>query len=218
MNKVEKMYKYICTSICSLLLFVPVFGQINTQTMKVLDNCAAAIKKCGNIKATFTATQFTRQQEQGATNGVICVSGNKLYIDGGATKIWYDGKTQWSYNSSTQEVNISTPSKAEAARINPYSFIYIYKQGYNATMSDANVRGKNCYDVRLTSNVKKSLRYVYLTIDKTTSLPICIRMSSNGTDWTRISIYEISKKQKFNAEIFRFNAKDFPHADVIDLR
>ncbi len=218
MNKEKRMFKYICTCICSLLFFVPVSGQTNAQAMKVLDNCASAIKKCGNIKASFVATQFSHKQEQGSNKGMACVSGNKLYIDGGATKIWYDGKTQWSYNSSTAEVNISTPSKAEAARINPYSFIYLYKQGYNATMSDANVRGKNCYDVRLVSNANKSLRYVYLTIDKNTMLPICIRMSSNGTDWTRISIYEINKKQKFDSETFRFNAKDFPNADVIDLR
>lgn len=215
-----RMYKYLCTLITGCALFcIPASGQqIEPKIMNVLDKCASTIKSCGNIKATFTATQFSNQQQQGSSQGMICINGNKLYIDGGNNKIWYDGKTQWSYNSTTQEVNISSPSKSEVSQVNPYSFIYLYKQGYKASMSEANVRGKHCQEVRLFSDSKKNLKYVYLTIDKATSLPICIRTSNNGKDWTRISIYEIHKKQKFNTNTFRFNSKEFPNAETIDLR
>lgn len=204
--------------VCCFFAALDASAQISKETMKVLDNTSANIRKCGNVKATFVATQFKRKQAQGSTNGMVCISGSKLYIDGGATKIWYDGKTQWSYSSSTKEVNVSTPSKSEAAKINPYSFIYLYKQGYNAKMTETTVRGKSCYDIHLYSNTKSNMKFVYLTIDKATMLPICVRMSPNGYDWTRISIYKVYKKQKFSASTFKFSAKDFPNTEIIDLR
>ena len=182
-------------ALCCLFSVATAKAQISKEIMTVLDNTSASIKKCGNVKATFTATQFNKKEPQGSTNGMVCISGNKVYIDGGATKIWY-----------------------EAAKINPYSFIYLYKQGYKATMYNAQVRGKNCYDVRLTSNTRKDIKQVYLTIDKNTMLPICVRINTNGSNWTRISIYEVSKKQKFNASTFKFNAKEFPNTELIDLR
>ena len=73
-------------------------------------------------------------------------------------------------------------------------------------------------DVRLTSNTRKDIKQVYLTIDKKTMLPICVRINTNGSNWTRISIYEVNKKQKFNASTFKFNAKEFPNTELIDLR
>lgn len=213
------MHKRLFAIIASVALTVlPSAAQISSNIMSVLDNCASTIKKCGNVKATFTAGQYINKEEQGSSNGTICISGSKLYINAGQSCIWYDGKTQWSYSASTQEVNISTPSKSEAAAMNPYSFISLYKQGYCANMSDATVRGKNCHEVNLTATGKKTPKFVYLTIDKATMLPICIRTSNNGKEWTKISVYDISKKQKFNTDTFRFNAGDFPGAEVIDLR
>ena len=213
-----KLGKTFFLIICCFFTTVATSAQISKEIMKVLENTSENIRKCGNVKATFIATQLKHKQSQGSTKGMICISGNKLHIDGGATKIWYDGKTQWSYSSSTKEVNVSTPSKSEAAKINPYSFIYLYKQGYNAAMSEATVRGKSCYDVHLSSYARKDMKYVYLTIEKATMLPICVRMSPNGNDWTRISIYDVYKKQKFSASTFKFSAKDFPNTEVIDLR
>lgn len=210
--------KILISAVFCIVAAMSVSAQIGGETKRVLDACASAIRKSGNIKATFEIEQFSNHQSQGSTRGIVCVNGNKYYIDGGNTKIWYDGKTQWSYSSTTNEVNVSTPTKAEAAKMNPYSFIYLYERGYQATMSDATVRGKNCKEVQLTSNTHGNLRYVYLSIDKATNMPICIRVSSNGKDWARISIYEIKKNQKFNANTFRFPSSDFPNAEIIDLR
>lgn len=212
-----KIKQLLLVTLCCMISTASM-AQIRSDIMKVLDKCSSTIKKSGNIRATFVAAQFNNKKETGSTDGIICVSGNKLFIDAGGTKIWYDGKTEWSYTSSTKEVNVSVPTKEESAKLNPYSFIYLYKKGYKASMSDATVRGKKCYDVKLTSTGAKGLKYVYLTIDKATMLPICIRMSVNSVNWTRISVYEVNKHQKFKSDTFRFNVKDFPGTEIIDLR
>lgn len=213
MRRLLKITKYAAAIIC-ILACMPMHAQ---NAMSVLDASAAAIKKCGDVRASFTATTFASGNEQGSSEGYICVSGNKVFLDAGAHKIWYDGRTQWSYSGSTGEVNVSSPDKAEAAKLNPYSFVYIYRRGYSATMNNAKVRGKDCREVKLTSRTAK-LKYLYLTIDKATSLPICIRISTNGRDWTRITIHDIRSKQKFSTAMFRFPEKDYPKAEIIDLR
>ena len=213
-----RIYKYIYATIATLAALSASYAQTGSNAIKILDRSAAAIKKCGNIKATFTAAQFKNKQKQTSENGTVYVSGKKYYYDLKNAQIWYDGKTQWTYSATTQEVNISSPTKAEAAKMNPYSFIYLYKQGYNASVTEDVVRGKKCYDVHLVNKASKSIKYIYLTIDKETMLPLCIRVSANNSDWTRISIYDISKKQKFGSDKFLFNPKEFPNAEIIDLR
>ena len=44
--------------------------------------------------------------------------------------VWFNGKTQWSYMPSTNEVNVSTPNEVQQAAMNPYTFINMYKSGY----------------------------------------------------------------------------------------
>lgn len=216
MNK--NKLKILISAIFCTLAVMPVLAQIGGDAKRVLDACASAIRKSGNIEATFEVENFSGQQSQGSTSGTVCVNGNKYYIDGGNTKIWYDGKTQWSYSAATNEVNVSSPTKAEAAKMNPYSFVYLYEKGYSATMSESTLRGKRCKEVQLTSSTRGSLKHVYLSIDNATHMPMCIRVSSNGKEWTRISVYEIKKNQKFSAGTFRFPSSDFPNAETIDLR
>ena len=73
--------KYILYTIalCCLFSVATAKAQISKEIMTVLDNTSANIKKCGNVKATFTATQFNKKEPQGSTNGMVCISGNKAY-------------------------------------------------------------------------------------------------------------------------------------------
>ena len=64
-------------ALCCLFSVATAKAQISKEIMTVLDNTSASIKKCGNVKATFTATQFNKKEPQGSTNGMVCISGNK---------------------------------------------------------------------------------------------------------------------------------------------
>jgi outer membrane lipoprotein-sorting protein len=111
------------------------------------------------------------------------------------------------------EVNVSTPTEAQLQAINPYNFINLYKKGYDCTL---NKSGKD-YVVHLTSNTgNKNIRELFVTINKTTYQPTQVKLLRDKK-WTIFDITEL-KKQSVADSQFRFNAKDFPQAEIIDLR
>ena len=179
------------------------------QTAKsVLDKAAATITVKNGVSADFKMTG-----SHGSTSGTILVKGRKFHATTPQATIWFDGKTQWTYMKNNDEVNISTPTEAQLQAINPYNFINLYKNGYALAL---NKLGKD-YIVHLTASSKeKKIQEMFLTIDKKTYHPTQVKLLQ-GKKWT---IFDISnlKKQAFADSQFTFNAKDFPQAEIIDLR
>lgn len=181
----------------------------NAQSAKsVLDKAAASVTVASGVKANFRMTTTT-----GNTSGTIAIKGKKFYATTPQAKIWFDGKTQWTYLKNNDEVNVSNPTEAQLQAINPYNFINLYKKGYDCTL---NKSGKD-YVVHLTSNTgNKNIRELFVTINKTTYQPTQVKLLRDKK-WTIFDITEL-KKQSIADSQFRFNAKDFPQAEIIDLR
>ena len=192
-------------TIVALLIAVASYGQTAKQ---VLDKAAAAVSNKSGITASFTL-----KGGQMNDKGSISIKGKKFQIKTSNVIIWFDGKTQWSYVSKNDEVNVSTPNESQLQALNPYNFIYMYKKGYNSTMAK---KGGN-YEVHLTStDKKKSVQEMYILIHPQTYIPSEIRIK-HSKGWNTIEVSNV-KKANLSDEIFHFNSKDFPTAEVIDLR
>ena len=188
-----------------LLLFaVASYGQ---TAKEVLDKTAAAVSNKSGITCTFTL-----KGGQMSDKGTIHIKGQKYQATTPDAIIWFDGKTQWTYLKKNDEVNVANPTAAEIQAINPYNFIYMYKKGYNYTMEK---KGGN-YEIHLVATAKKGLREMYVTVNPKTYIPSQIRIH-HKKGWNTIDIHKI-KKAKLSDDMFRFNSKDYPSAEVIDLR
>ena len=89
----------------------------------------------------------------------------------------------------------------------------MYKQGYSSTLSK---KGAN-YEVHLTATDKKrNIEEMYITVNQKSHVPSKIRMKQKH-GWTTINISNF-KTVSLSDGTFRFNAKDYPQAEVIDLR
>ena len=181
----------------------------NAQSAKsVLDKAAASVTVASGVKANFRMTTTT-----GNTSGTIAIKGKKFYATTPQAKIWFDGKTQWTYLKNNDEVNVSNPTEAQLQAINPYNFINLYKNGYTYTMNTA---GTN-YVIHLTSNsADRKIKELFITVNKKSYEPMQVKMLQ-GKKWTTFDITNI-KKEKIADSQFRFNSKDFPKAEIIDLR
>lgn len=180
------------------------------QTAKsVLDKTAAVVSNKGGVTASFTITSPSIK----STSGTLQVKGRQFHATTPQATMWFDGKTQWTYMKNNEEVNVSNPTEAQLQAINPYNFINIYKSGYKYTMT---TQGGN-YQVHLTaSDKKRSIQEMYVTVNKSTYIPSQVKMKQNNK-WTTINISGF-KKASLSDSSFKFNAKDFPDAEVIDLR
>ena len=184
-------------------------GTMAQTAQQVLDKTAAVI---GNKKGA-TANFKLSSPKYGSASGTITIKGNKFNARTPQAIVWFNGKTQWSYLKMTNEVNISTPNEAKRMSMNPYTFMSMYKNGYNLSMTTS---GSN-YVVHMTAqNKKRSVQEAYITINKGSYKPTAVKMRQ-GNDWTTISITNFKAKNQPNSK-FSFNQKDFPKADVIDLR
>ena len=216
----------ICLKIRILCIFyllagtISLYGQKDPAAKKILDTTANLLNKSGGIEAQFSASGSTNSDTQ---NGTIHFKGNKYHINTPAIQIWYDGKTQWSYQVSNKEVNITNPTPGEQLYINPYSFINLYKNGYNYTMKEKNQEINNqtirCKMIHLwAENPKKEPKELYITIHPKTYMPLIIRARQKNNNWYVIHITKIRTNQKWNNNFFRFNSQQHPGVEIIDLR
>ena len=198
--------KKICFLITAMLLSVASFAQTAKQ---VLDKTATVVSNKSGVTASFTISS----KQYGNSSGTISVKGKKFYANTSAGIVWFDGKTQWTYVKDNDEVNVNTPTQEDLQAINPYNFIYMYKQGYAATMT---ANGQN-FVVTLKATAKnKGVQEMQITINKQSYVPSQVRMLQNK-HWTTISVTNF-KKANLSDGLFRFNRKAYPNAEIIDLR
>lgn len=196
--------------ICFMSLFAMfTWAQTANEAKKVLDKTASVVGRKGGASASFKVSST----KYGNTSGTISIKGNKFHAKTPQAIVWFDGKTQWTYMNSTEEVNIITPNEAQQAAMNPYQFINLYKSGFDMSMKTVS----GYYQVHLTAqNKKRSVQEMYININKKTYIPSQVKMRQ-GSSWTTIDISNFKASNQPNS-LFTFKTKDFPKAEVIDLR
>ena len=186
------------------------YAQNNSaQARSILDKTAKVIGYPGGVSASFSMNN----PSTGTVSGTIAVKGNKFNARTKQATVWFNGKTQWTYMKKNNEVNISTPTAAQQQMMNPYTFINVYKNGYKLA-SRATANGNEVHLVAVGG--KQSIQEMYVTVNNKTYVPSLIKMKHGGK-WYTITVSNFSKKNQPNS-IFTFNSKDYPTAEVIDLR
>lgn len=205
------MKKILSTILFVLLSVSLTYAAGNTSSdkaRKVLDKAAAKINEKKGATASFTIKGDKIAQQ----SGTISIKGNKFQASTANAIIWYNGKTQWTYVKKSEEVNVSTPSAAAQASMNPYTFLNIYKKGYNMSLQQTS----SGQQVHLTAqSTKASIKEMYVLVDNASNIKQ-VRMRQNS-GWVTISISGL-KSKTLPDSYFTFNSKDYPKAEVIDLR
>ena len=82
---------------------------------------------------------------------------------------------------------------------------------YTMTKSDKS------FNVHLTAtDQKRKIRELFIVVDRKNYQPTEVKMLQNSK-WTTFTISNL-KSTKLSEATFKFNSKDFPSAEVIDLR
>lgn len=203
------MKKILLFLFVTALTTLSVNAQNSTAARKLLNRAAAIVGNKGGAQASFSISGANIT----TTSGTLTIKGEKFNARTSKAIVWYDGKTQWTYLKSTNEVNISKPDAAKRMRLNPLTFITMYKSGYNISMTG---RGTT-KTIRLVAQSKtKNIQEAYITLNSATAIPSRIKMRENK-GWITVNISKLRAKAVSNAT-FVFNAKEFPHAEVVDLR
>lgn len=220
MNYKRQLVNLSTLIILFLLTALPTMAQKEAEAKAVLERTAQAFKKAGGIEAEFTLTPYQRGVAQGEVKGTIQLMDENFRLTTSQMVTWFNGKTQWTYLPTNEEVNVSTPTREELESINPMSFLSLYKEGYNYRMGEQSTyKGKGVYEVCLSAeDFKRQWTNLTLYIDRTSLLPLYIKLKEAGKDYNIITIGHYKQGIKWGKDHFTFDPKQYPDVEVIDLR
>lgn len=207
-------FNRLLLAIWILCLAFPTLAQ-QPDAKDIMDRTAEVFRNAGGIKAAFTV-----RSPQGTSNGVICLKGERFLLETEGMTTWFDGKTQWTYVESNDEVNVSEPTPEELQSINPYTLLYMYKQGYKLKLGKLNNdQDRYTNKIVLTSTDRKQdLQCIILYVAKKTLRPLRVSMAQRNGDTVIIIINSYQTGQAYSDSFFVFDKKAYPEAEVIDLR
>lgn len=204
-----KRIKYITT--VALLFFATTFISNAQNAANILAQASNKFSNSKSITATFSIIDNGHSQ-----NGSITVAGNKFVISTPQLSTWFDGKTQWSYSSSVNEVNITTPTADELQQINPFAIISSFRNNFNASLLNS---VKGTYKIQLSpKKANKSIKSVEITLNSSTYFPSLIVITAKNNTKATIKVKSIKEGGAQATSTFTFNAKKYPGVEIVDLR
>ena len=215
------MKKYIFSVLIALLSLPVIAQQQQSQAKSILDKTAEAFRKAGGVKADFTVKVITDGLIEGVEHGTIQLKGEKFVLKTTDIVTWFDGKTQWSYVAKNDEVNVSNPTQEELQQINPYTFLYMYQKGFSYKLGTMKTfRGKAIWEVVLTAKDKaQDLERITLYVTKEGYEPLYILLQQRAHPTRNaITVTGYQTGQKYANTLFTFDRKQYPSAEIIDLR
>lgn len=207
-----------------ILLFCATLLLANAQVAQAqngtaaLDRVVEKIRRSGDLSAAFTLTVYNALNESvDKQSGTIKLSGDKFYWTTPAMTVWYNSQLQWAYVKASEEVNLTEPTPAEIASINPYTLITTYKQNFNVKA----LKAKNSQQrvTELTPKKKGTqIDRVVLTVNASNWMPQSFQIYYSDRTHSTIALSRLVTGQNFSDATFVFDKKQYPKAEVIDLR
>jgi len=206
----------------TLLSAIFFIGSITAQDARaILDKASDAYNKSGAVTAKFTLdARDTKAKTTYSYDGTAYMKGDKFKIEIPDAVTWFDGKTQWVYVKDTEEVNISSPTGDELQAISPSVLFNIYKKGFNLVYKgEKRSGGKNVQEIELTPQKKGSeFTKIIVEINKADNLFSKITAIDKSGMENILTIKSYQAGVNHSDTLFQFNKKDYPQAEIIDLR
>jgi outer membrane lipoprotein-sorting protein len=194
--------------LAALLSLSPAAARKDAKAREVLDKTASVLKTGSGVKADF----------DGSMQGTLKMRGAKFYLKANGMESWYDGKTQWSYLARAEEVSVSSPTPEEVQAVNPYLLLSSYQSGYQYEYAGTlTYRGKQVHKVVLTPDKVTTVRRITVYVS-TGYQPIYIKVETTQGKAAEMYVTAYATGQNYSDATFRFDAKKYPNAEIVDMR
>lgn len=209
------------TKLFTLIFFFAAATVVNAQNARaILDKASQTYNETGGVAASFTLDAKDLSANTYSYDGKAYMKGDKFKIEIPDATTWFDGTTQWVYIKDTEEVNITSPTGEELQAISPSVLFNIYKRGFNLTyMGEKRAGGKTLQEIELIPQKKGGdFSKINVQIDKATNIfyKIVLTDKEGMENILTIKNYQVDKNLSDN--LFRFDKKDYPEAEIVDLR
>ena len=208
--------------LAGLLSAVPAFAQKDAKAKELLDKSSAVLNQSGGLSVSFTVNindEINKIKQ--SFEGKILLKGTKFFLDTPDQSVYFDGKTQWNYNKTIEEVSILEPQPQDIQTLNPVSVFELYKTdcNYKYKGEKTGTQKRKVKEVSLyPTDIKGDIKQVDIQINPIDSMPVFFLIIYKDKSEYRIYINKYQTKLNLSDSQFVFDTKKFPQADVNDLR
>lgn len=209
------MKQLIILSIFLTILAIPSAKSQTNKCETIIGKTAREMSK-GGVDITFSSITTSGNRMIQEMAGKITVKGEKFLLQSSIMDMGYDGKTAWSYIKGADEVNLTEPTEEELITINPYILLNNYKKLYKAEYKGKKEGYEIISFVPVSTNA--DIKCATVSIDAGRSCPALIEIVNRDASKTVININKYESGIKTDDSIFEFSPKNYPNAEIADLR
>lgn len=196
-------------------------GKNDSDAKKILDGVSLKFRSYKSVTAKFNLKiENSAGKVQGSKSGTYNMKGKKYRINITGQEIYCDGSNIWTYDKSSNEVQINkfeensntiTPQKMFT---NFYDKDFLYKLN-----GPTKLGGRSLEEIELTPIDKtKTFFKVLVDVDKSTQTIKQTKIfEKNGNHYT-YSVNSLNSNANLQDAMFVFDASKYPKVEVIDLR
>jgi outer membrane lipoprotein-sorting protein len=210
--------------IISIFLVIPFlsYSQQDPEAKKILDQVSEKVKNCQTIQADFELViEDKKTNKSSKSKGLVKIKGDKYYMESVGTKVYFNGKTMWSYLDDVNEVTISEPDQTDNDFVeNPAKIFTFYNRDFKYHLvGEARMDEGWMYEIDLFPNSLDqpySRIKIYVGRD---NLEL-FKVQAVAKDGMVYSAYIRNTKydQPMNDAIFQFSPEKHKGIEIVDLR
>lgn len=196
----------------SLILPASVSAAARISAADALEKVADFVGSAPSVKCHFVLSGG-----QASSKGTLVISKDCFHISTDGYQAWYDGKTQWSLNESEKEVTVSEPTPTELEQINPFAILGSFRRAYDVSYVKTSAPGSSTIMLKAKSP-KARISRVEMTINPKNYIPTKIVIFTDDNQETAIVLSSVTKGEKIQASVFKYNPAKHPGVEVNDMR
>jgi outer membrane lipoprotein carrier protein len=196
-------------------------GKSDPDAKSLLDAVSAKYKTFKNITAKFSLKiENAAGKQEGFKSGVVNMKGTQYRISVTGQEMFCDGTNIWTYDKSTNEVQITKFDNSTNTVTPQKMFTNFYDKDFLYKLNGNVKEGKKALqEIELTPFDKtKPFFKVLLHIDKATKTIVSTKVfEKNGNRYT-YTVTNLQTNANLQDALFIFDAKKYPKVEVVDLR
>lgn len=201
-----------------MLLILPLAVMAQDDAAALLDRIIADIKAGAALQQDYSYIVYDEDDAVVYSDkGVLKLDNERYALDMENMKVWCDGFTQWSYMKDIDEVYITDAGSEEAQNLSPLYIMEAYRANY--TLKLAEEQADVCVIVMTAKDVDAEINELKLYVH-TGERPMLegLEIYMSGQGFARITLGESKRGCKFGKDTYRCQVKDFPTAEIVDMR
>lgn len=197
------------------------YGQSDPDAKSILDAVSRKFKTYSSVKADFSLKISTADSKVLDTKkGTVLLKGNKYQVMLSGQEVYCDGKTVWTYNKDTKEVQVNDYQANQGSITPARLFTNFYDKEFLYRLSGTSKLQNHPVDVIEMTPLDKSKPFfkVILQVDKQNKNLLSTEIFEKGGNRYTYDVSKFTPNTPAGDTDFVFDTKAHPGVEVVDLR